>query len=66
VQSWSLAGADKRLADIADQVEEVQRTDPEMLARMVQYLMLRKTVFSLLSDRFRFDSRSCAAVEVSL
>jgi len=47
-------------------VEEVQRTDPEMLARMVKYLMLRKTVFGLLSERFRFDSRSCAAVDVSL
>ena len=42
-------------ADIADQVEEVQRTDPEMLGRMVHYLMLRKTVFGLLSERFRHD-----------
>jgi hypothetical protein len=47
-------------------VEEVQRTDPEMLARMVQYLMLRKTVVGLLFERFRFDFRSCAAVDVSL
>lgn len=50
-------------ADIADQVEEVQRTDPEMLARMVHYLMLRKTVFGLLSDRFRYDSRACAEMD---
>jgi hypothetical protein len=44
-------------AEIADQVEEVQRRDPEMLGRMVHYLMLRKTVFGLLSERCRHDTR---------
>ena len=41
---------------VADEVEEVQRTAPELFNRMLQYLMLRKTVFGMLSEQFRYQT----------
>lgn len=34
--------------DVAAEVEAVQREDPEMLARMLRYCVLRKTIFRAL------------------
>lgn len=36
---------------VADEVEEVQRRDPEMLSRMLFYAMTRRTIFDQLSRR---------------
>lgn len=36
---------------VADEVEEVQRRDPEMLSRMLFYAMTRRTIFDHLSRR---------------
>jgi len=37
--------------DIAEQLEEVQRTDPEFMTRLVQYGLTRRSIFQALSDR---------------
>jgi len=36
---------------VADEVEEVQRRDPEMLSRMVMYAVTRRTIFEHLAAR---------------
>jgi hypothetical protein len=40
---------------VADEVEKVQRSDPEMLSRMLTYAVARKSIFDHLSTR-REDS----------
>ena len=37
--------------DIADQAEEVQRTDPEFLSRVVLYGLTRRSIYRHLRDR---------------
>jgi len=37
--------------DIADQAEEVQRTDPEFLSRIVLYGLTRRSIYRHLRDR---------------
>lgn len=37
--------------DIADQAEEVQKTDPEFLARVVLYGITRRSIYHQLRDR---------------
>ncbi|CAN5223788.1 hypothetical protein BH23GEM4_BH23GEM4_00910 [soil metagenome] len=37
--------------EVARAIREVQRDDPALLNRMVQYLVLRKTVFDTLAER---------------
>ena len=37
--------------DIADQAEEVQRTDPEFLSRVVLYGLTRRSIYKHLRDR---------------
>lgn len=36
--------------EVARAIREVQRDDPALLSRMVQYLVLRKTVFDTLAE----------------
>jgi hypothetical protein len=42
---------------VADQVEEVQRRDPEMLSRLVMYAMTRRTIYEHLATREEDDAR---------
>jgi hypothetical protein len=42
---------------VADQVEEVQRRDPEMLSRLVMYAMTRRTIYEHLATREEDDVR---------
>lgn len=37
--------------DIVDQLEEVQRTDPEFMSRLVLYGLTRRSIFDELRDR---------------
>lgn len=37
--------------DIAEQAEEVQRTDPEFLSRIVLYGLTRRSIYKHLRDR---------------
>jgi len=36
---------------VADEVEEVQRRDPEMLSRMLMYAVARRSIFDHLATR---------------
>lgn len=36
---------------VADEVEEVQRRDPEMLSRMLTYAVARRSIFDHLATR---------------
>jgi hypothetical protein len=36
---------------VADEVEQVQRTDPEMLSRILFYAMTRRTIYDTLVSR---------------
>jgi len=40
--------------NVAAEVEEVQRRDPEMLSRMVLYAVTRRTIFDHLATRTAF------------
>ncbi len=46
--------------DIADQAEEVQRTDPEFLSRVVLYGLARRTVYHQLRSAERHSDRTRA------
>ena len=37
--------------DVAAQVEQAQETNPEFIARALQYVMLRRSVFDALGER---------------
>ncbi|MDQ3556994.1 MAG: hypothetical protein M3409_09505 [Gemmatimonadota bacterium] len=37
--------------DVAAQVEQAQRANPDFLARTLQYVMLRRSVFDALAER---------------
>jgi hypothetical protein len=41
----------------AEEVEEVQKRDPEMLSRAVLYAVTRRTIFDHLATRAAFGSR---------
>ena len=50
---WETCAVDLRVTlprPLAAEVEEVQRRDPEMLSRMVQYVLLRRTIYDHLSQ----------------
>lgn len=40
---------------VADEVEEVQRRDPEMLSRMLMYAVARRSIFDHLATREEED-----------
>jgi hypothetical protein len=57
---WDTCAVELRLQlpkPVADEVEEVQRKDPEMLSRMVMYAMTRRTIFDHLATRDDEDAR---------
>jgi len=50
--------------DIADQAEEVQRTDPEFLSRVVLYGLTRRSIYRHLRDREENSSVDSTEAEV--
>lgn len=57
---WETCAVDLRVSlpkSVAAEVEKVQRTDPEMLSRMVYYAVTRRTIFDHLATRDAFGSR---------
>ena len=42
---------------VADEVEEVQKRDPEMMSRIVLYAVTRQTIFDHLATRTAFGKR---------
>ena len=51
--------------DIADQAEEVQRTDPEFLSRIVLYGLTRRSIYRHLRDREgQVDSSDSSSVSL--
>jgi hypothetical protein len=51
---WDTCAVDLRVnlpRTVAAEVEEVQRTDPEMLSRIVYYAVMRRTIFDHLTAR---------------
>jgi hypothetical protein len=47
--------------DIAVQAEEVQRTDPEFLSRVVLYGLTRRSIYRQLQERRQDDDAPAAA-----
>ena len=50
---WDLCAVDLRVTlprPLAAEVEEVQRRDPEMLSRLVVYMLTRRTIYDHLSQ----------------
>jgi hypothetical protein len=57
---WETRAVDLRVSlpkNVAAQVEEVQKTDPEMLSRMVLYAVTRRTIFDHLATRTAFGAK---------
>lgn len=51
---WETCAVDLRVSlpkEVAAEVEEVQKRDPEMLSRMVMYAVTRRTIFDHLAVR---------------
>lgn len=49
---WETCAVDLRVTlprPVAAEVEEVQRRDPEMLSRMILYMLTRRTIYDHLS-----------------
>ena len=49
---------------VAVEVENVQRTDPEMLSRLVLYAMTRRTIYDTLVSRAAVNAKSALAPQV--
>jgi hypothetical protein len=57
---WETCAVDVRVSlpkSVAAEVEEVQKSDPEMLSRMVLYAVTRRTIFDHLATRTAFGAR---------
>jgi hypothetical protein len=57
---WETCAVDLRVSlpkGVADEVEEVQRRDPEMLSRIVMYAVTRRTIFDHLVTRTAWPRR---------
>ena len=57
---WDRCAVELRLQlprGVANEVEEVQRRDPEMLSRAVLYAVTRRTIFDHLAARTAFGSK---------
>lgn len=51
---WETCAVDLRVhlpRSVAEEVQNVQRTDPDMLSRMVVYAVTRRTIFESLAAR---------------
>lgn len=57
---WEPCAVDLRVRlpkNVADEVEEVQRRDPEMMSRIVLYAVTRRTIFDHLATRVAFGGK---------
>lgn len=57
---WETCAVDLRVSlpkSVAAEVEEVQKSDPEMLSRMVLYAVTRRTIFDHLATRTAFGAK---------
>lgn len=57
---WETCAVDLRVRlpkNVAAEVEEVQRRDPEMMSRIVLYAVTRRTIFDHLATRTAFGER---------
>jgi hypothetical protein len=58
---WDTCAVDLRVRlprNVAAQVEEVQKRDPDMLSRIVLYAVTRRTIFDHLATRTAFGARA--------
>jgi hypothetical protein len=58
---WETCAVDLRVSlpkSVAAEVEEVQKSDPEMLSRMVLYAVTRRTIFDHLATRTAFGRKN--------
>ncbi|MEX0907335.1 MAG: hypothetical protein WD054_03310 [Gemmatimonadota bacterium] len=57
---WETCAVDLRVRlpkNVAAEVEEVQKRDPEMLSRIVLYAVTRRTIFDHLATRTAFGAK---------
>lgn len=57
---WETCAVDLRVSlprGVAEEVEEVQKRDPEMLSRIVLYAVTRRTIFDHLAARTSWPRR---------
>lgn len=57
---WETCAVDLRVRlpkGVADEVEEVQKRDPEMMSRIVLYAVTRRTIFDHLATRTAFGGK---------
>jgi hypothetical protein len=57
---WETCAVDLRVRlpkNVAAEVEEVQRRDPEMMSRIVLYAVTRRTIFDHLATRTAFGGK---------
>ncbi|HSJ09753.1 MAG TPA: hypothetical protein VK928_07550 [Longimicrobiales bacterium] len=57
---WETCAVDLRVRlpkNVAAEVEEVQRRDPEMMSRIVLYAVTRRTIFDHLATRMAFGEK---------
>ena len=57
---WETCAVDLRVRlprNVAEEVEEVQKRDPEMLSRIVLYAVTRRTIFDHLATRTAFGTK---------
>lgn len=57
---WETCAVDLRVSlpkSVAAEVEEVQKSDPDMLSRMVLYAVTRRTIFDHLATRSAFGTK---------
>jgi hypothetical protein len=57
---WETCAVDLRVhlpRNVAAEVEEVQKRDPEMMSRIVLYAVTRRTIFDHLATRVAFGGK---------
>jgi hypothetical protein len=57
---WETCAVDVRVQlpkDVAAELEEVQRRDPEMISRLVLYAVTRRTIFDHLATQTAFGGK---------
>jgi len=53
-------------ADLADEVEQISRTDPEFIEKVLAYGLVRRAVFSRLRATMPWQRRSTTTLEAPL
>jgi hypothetical protein len=62
---WDTCAVDLRVhlpKTVAKEVEQVQRTDPEMLSRIVYYVMTRRTIYDTLAAKAAMNGAGAAVL----